>query len=206
MVSDAYPEQLEKYLRTVEGHLSSLSDGDRLEVISELRSHVLDSVDGDLSPSALTTALAMLGPPKSVAQVNLRMRVASAAANNRTPWNAAKTVAHLALLGGEGLWVFVLSSIGYAFAGCWLLTALAKPFAPDRIGLWLIPDAHDDLSLSLGRHGTGAMGYDILGWWIVPMGLLIGIACCAAIYRYDLRFIRRLVNSSDWPTPLPTRP
>ncbi|MGO9512400.1 MAG: HAAS signaling domain-containing protein [Steroidobacteraceae bacterium] len=198
MASDAYPEQLEQYLQAVAGHLTSWSHEDRLEVIRELRSHVLDTVNGDFSQDTLTSALAKLGIPRMVAQINLRMRVASAEVNNRTPWNAAKTVARLAFLGSEGLWVFVLSSIGYAFAGCWLLTALAKPFAPDRVGLWLIPDAQGDLSLSLGRHGAGALGHDILGWWIIPLGLVIAGACGVAMYRYDLRFVRRMANSSVW--------
>ena len=164
-----------------------------------------DSVNGDFSQNALTSALATLGPPKQVAQINLRMRVASAEVNNRTPWRAARALARLAFLGGEGLWVFILSSIGYAFAGCWLLTALAKPFAPDRIGLWLIPDTQGELSLSLGRHGAGAVGQDIFGWWIIPMGLMIAGACGVAMYRYDVRFVRRIANSSEWASRPPTR-
>jgi hypothetical protein len=205
MVSDAYPKQLEQYLQAVEGQLSPLSNEDRSEVIRELRSHVWDSVNGDFSQNALTSALATLGPPKQVAQINLRMRVASAEVNNRTPWRAARALARLAFLGGEGLWVFILSSIGYAFAGCWLLTALAKPFAPDRIGLWLIPDTQGELSLSLGRHGAGAVGQDIFGWWIIPMGLMIAGACGVAMYRYDVRFVRRIANSSEWASRPPTR-
>ena len=133
MASDAYPEQLEQSLQAVAGHLTSLSKEDRREVIRELRSHVLDTVNGDFSQEALTSALALLGPPKKVAQINLRVRVASAEVNNQLPWYAARAVARLAFLGSEGLWVFILSSIGYAFAGCWLFTAIAKPFAPDRV-------------------------------------------------------------------------
>jgi len=196
MANDAYPEQLERYLQAVAGHLTSLADEDRLEIIRELRSHVLDSVNGDLSQEALKSALAKLGLPRNVAQINLRMRVARAEIKNRTPWYAARAVARLAFLGGEGLWVFILSSIGYAFAGCWLLTALAKPFAPDRVGLWLIPDARGDLSLSLGRHGAGALGHDVLGWWIIPLGLVIASACGVAMYRYDQRFVRRMARLS----------
>jgi hypothetical protein len=196
MANDACPEQLEQYLQAVAGYLTSQSDEDRLEIIRELRSHVLDSVNGDFSQDALTSALAKLGLPRKVARINLRIRVASAEGNNPTPWHTAKTVARLAFFGGEGLAVLVLSSVGYAFAGCWLLTALAKPFAPDRVGLWLIPDAHGDLSLSLGRHGAGVLGHDILGWWIIPLGLVIAGACGVVMYRYDRRFVRRIAGLS----------
>ena len=177
MVSGAYPDALEKYLQAVAGNLSSMSSEDRLEVVRELRSHVLDIVDGDLSEDKLTRALAALGPPKSVAQINLRMRAACAAVSGRTPWSTSRTWARFACVGGEGLWVLVVSSVGYAFSGCWLLTALAKPFFPDRVGLWVLPDAAGDLSLSLGRHEFGVVGNDIFGWWIIPMGISLAIAC-----------------------------
>jgi len=160
----------------------------------------LDSTDGDLSEPALTRALVALGTPKDVAQLNLRMRVVGANINNWSPRDIARAVTRLALLGGEGLWVFVLSIVGYTFAGCWLLTALAKPFAPDRVGLWLMPDAQGDVSLSLGRHGAGTVGHDIFGWWIIPLGLTIAATCAAALYRYDVRFLRRVANSRRLPT------
>jgi hypothetical protein len=196
MVSGAYPDVLENYLQAVAGNLSSMSSEDRLEVVRELRSHVLDIVDGDLSEDKLTRALAALGPPKGVAQINLRMRVARAAVSDCTPWSTSRTLARLACIGGEGLWVFVVSSLGYAFSGCWLLTALAKPFFPDRVGLWVLPDAGGDLSLSLGRQDSGAVGNDIFGWWIIPIGILLAIACGVAVFRYDLRFVRRVADAS----------
>ncbi len=67
MANDACPEQLEQYLQAVAGYLTSLSDEDRLEIIRELRSHVLDSVNGDFSQDALTSALAKLRLPRKVA-------------------------------------------------------------------------------------------------------------------------------------------
>jgi hypothetical protein len=122
------------------------------------------------------------------------MRAASVAVDHGMPLTVARTLTRLASLGGQGLLTFILSLTGYAIAGCWLLTALAKPFAPDRVGLWLLPDATGDLSLSLGRHGAGVTGHDILGWWIIPIGLTVGIVCAVLTYRFDLRFIRQLAR------------
>lgn len=76
----------------------------------------------------------------------------------------------------------------------------AKPFAPDRVGLWVLPDPTGDLSLSLGRHGTGAAGHDVLGWWIIPIGLAVGVACAVLTYRVDLRFIRQLARPQSTAT------
>jgi hypothetical protein len=191
----AHPELLDKYLQTVEGHLKALPSEDRLEVVRELRSHVLDRVKGDLSGANVAAALATLGEPQEIARINLRMRMAAAAVEHSTPLTVARTLTRLAALGGQGLLMFLLSLSGYAFAGCWLFTAFTKPFAPDRVGLWLLPSASGDVSLSLGRHGAGVIGHDVLGWWIIPIGLTVGFACAFATYRFDLRFIRRLARN-----------
>jgi hypothetical protein len=92
---------------------------------------------------------------------------------------------------GNGLVTIILSLAGYAIAGLWFLTAVAKLFVPDRVGLWLLPDATGDLTLSLNRHALGAVGHDILGWWIVPMGLTVGGICAFLTYRFDVRHFRR---------------
>jgi hypothetical protein len=200
MVSAVRPEPLEVYLQTVEEHLKSLPPEDRSEIVRELRSHVLDRIKGDLSDTTVNATLTRLGDPREIARINLRMRVAAVAVAHSTPLTVARTLTRLAALGGKGLLTFILSLTGYAFAGCWLLTALAKPFAPDRVGLWVLPDPTGDLSLSLGRHGAGAAGHDVLGWWIIPIGLAVGVVCAVLTYRVDLRFIRQLARPQSTAT------
>ncbi len=150
------PEPLEVYLLTVRDHLQSLSPKDSSEIIRELRSHVLDRVKGDLSIATVSATLTRLGDPQEIARINLRMRAAAVAVAHPTPLTVARALRRLAAIGAKAFLIFILSLTGYAFAGCWLLTALAKPFAPDRVGLWMLPDPTGDLSLSLGRHGFGS--------------------------------------------------
>jgi hypothetical protein len=194
VVSAVHPEPLETYLQMVRDHLRSLSPEDTAEIIRELRSHVLDRVNGDLSDATIAATLTRLGDPREIARINLRMRVAAVAVGHPRPLTVARTIARLAAIGGKGFLIFILSLTGYAFAGCWLLTALAKPFAPDRVGLWLLPDPTGDLSLSLGRIGAGAGAREVLGWWIMPIGLVVGITCAFLTYRIDLRFIQELAR------------
>jgi hypothetical protein len=194
MVSAVHPEPLEVYLQAVEEHLQSLSPEDSSEIILELRSHVLDRVKGDLSDATVSATLTRLGDPREIARINLRMRLAAVAVAHPQLLTAAGILSRLVAIGGKGFLILILSLTGYAFAACWLLTALAKPFAPDRVGLWLLPDPTGDLSFSLGRHGAGAAGHDILGWWIIPIGLLVGAICAFLTYRIDLRFIQELAR------------
>lgn len=130
--------------------------------------------------------LQSLGEPRQIARVNVRMRGPQ----------GSRSILQMLVLAGHMLVSIALSLAGYAFAACWMLAALAKPLAPDRIGLWLLPDPSGDISVSLGRHAVGAAGQDLLGWWIVPLGALIGIASAALTYRYDLTVLRRLAPRS----------
>jgi membrane protease YdiL (CAAX protease family) len=69
---------------------------------------------------------------------------------------------------------FILAG-GYFLSACFLLAALHKPFAPARVGLWQLGD---EFSLHLG-FGTGPLpttGIELLGWWLVPAGILLGSA------------------------------
>lgn len=40
---------------------------------------------------------------------------------------------------------------------------------------------------------------------IIPVRLMIAGACGVAMYRYDMRFVRRIANSSEWAARPPTR-
>ena len=197
MVNAVHPESLDTYLQIVKDHLHALSPEDSSEVIRELRSHIMDSTQGDPSNEAVAATLAKLGDPREIARINVRMRMAAVALARPTPLTVVHALSQVAIIGGKGLWVLILSLTGYAFAGCWLATALVKPFAPDRVGLWLLPDPTGDLSLSLGRHGPDVVGHDVLGWWIIPLGLAIGAICGVLTYRVGLRFIRQLARAQS---------
>src|SRR5258708_30024890 len=192
MVSAVRPEPLEVYLQTVRDHLQSLSPEDSSEMIRELPRQVLDCVKGELSNVGAT--LTRLGDPLEIARINLKMRMAGVAVDHPTPLTVVRTLSRLAAVGAEGLLVFILSLTGYAFASFWLAIAMAKPFVPDRIGLWLLPDPTGDLSFSLGSHAAGTAGHDALGWWIIPLGLVAGFLCAFLTYRIDLRFMKELAR------------
>lgn len=187
-------EPLEIYLRQVRENLRGLPESDASEIIQELRSHVLDRVAGDLSDTRVKEALASLGDPRDIGRLNSTMRVAARAAGQTSPRVVARTLAQLARLSVRGLITLLISLAGYGFAAVWLLTAMVKPFAPNRVGLWSLPDPTGDLSLSLGRHDPGLSGRDILGWWIIPIGLVVGLTAALLTFRYHQRAIRQMAH------------
>jgi hypothetical protein len=88
---------------------------------------------------------------------------------------------------------FILAG-GYFFSACILIAALHKPFAPLKVGFWHFDD---EFSLHLG-FGTGPVpttGTELLGWWLVPAGILLGSAgvlsmnrLAAAVLYWERRF------------------
>ena len=188
------PEQLETYLRTVRENLRRLPESEASEVVQELRSHVLDRVAGDFTEASLAHALASLGDPREVARANMTRRVATQATLSGSPVIVAKKIIELARLSFGGFVTLSVSLIGYAFAGCWLLTAIAKPFAPDRFGLWSVADPSDDLSFSLGRRTAGLVEHDILGWWIIPIGLALALISAYLTFQFHQQAIRQMAH------------
>src|SRR3954451_11786756 len=77
MTKDAAMAHLDTYLAQVRRGLKGLSEAEIREVLLELRAHVLDKVEGNLTPRSVETALAELGSPRDVARINVTERVAA---------------------------------------------------------------------------------------------------------------------------------
>lgn len=131
---------------------------------------------------------------RELARLNERMRCEPVSAGRNVPQIAAQRARRM-LTGVRriaiGSSALMVSVIGYGFACSWLLTALARPFDPRHIGLWRMPDPTGDLNLSLGRHAGPPLGEDVLGGWIIPVGLIIGAAAVYLTDRFDRRVWRQ---------------
>jgi uncharacterized membrane protein len=183
---------LDTYLAQVHRHLHGLSDAEARETLAELRAHVLDRTDGQLSPAAVEAAIAALGSPRDVARLNVTERVANALEANRSPLSVLHATGRLARLSLQGFVAFLVSLSGYALAAGFFVTALVKPFAPTRAGLWILPA--DDLSFSLGVVDHSPMAREVLGWWIVPIGLVVGVGLAWLTWRFGVSSVRGMAR------------
>ena len=109
MSNDAGKAHLETYLAQVQRHLNGLPDAEAREVIAELYSHVLDKVDGVLTPQRVEAAIAELGTPKEVARLNVTERVVAHLETHRSPLSVFWGVTRLAGLSLYGFFVFLVS-------------------------------------------------------------------------------------------------
>jgi uncharacterized membrane protein len=194
MSNDAGKAHLDTYLAQVHRHLGGLPDAEARETLAELRSHVLDKVAGDLSVISVERAIAELGPPREVARLNVTERVVAELETNRSPLRVLRAVVRLAGLSLYGFFALTLSVCGYAIAAAFLVTAAIKPFMPARAGLWRLPDAKDDFSFSIGATDN-PQGHELLGWWIIPIGIVVGLGLSWLTWRFGLFSLRRMRRS-----------
>jgi uncharacterized membrane protein len=183
---EAAQARLDLYLDQVRRYLHGLSETERAEIVAELRSHVLDRVEGEFLPDKVDAALAALGAPRQVAQLNLSERMAERVAQNRSPLTVLGAVGRLAGASLYGFFTFLVSIIGYGIAAGFLLTAVVKPFAPDRAGLF-VSGPH---SFSLGVVDHSATAHELLGWWIIPIGVIIGALAAWLTWRFGIFSVR----------------
>jgi hypothetical protein len=91
--------------------------------------------------------------------------------------------------GPAGAFLLSGSCLGYFLAAAISLCSIRKIFAPDRAGLWSLSDG---LSLRLGFGAAPPDGTELLGWSIIPLGLLTGISLLFLTARFGSRLVRSL--------------
>ena len=183
MSKEAAQAHLDTYLAQVHRHLKGLPDAEVRETLAELRSHVLDKLEGEMSVGRIEAAIAELGSPRDVARVNVTERVAADLETNRSPWRVLRAVGRLASLSVYGLFAFLVSFTGYAAAAAFLVTAAVKPFAWNHAGLWVEQGGPETYSWSWRHLGIGDgshNGHELLGFLDHPHpGTAAGLSCWA---------------------------
>jgi len=192
MSKDAGLAHLDAYLAQVQRHVRGLPHAEAREVVAELRAHVLDKVEGGVSPAAVEAAIAELGSPREIARANITERIVARAEADRSPLPVLGGVVRLARLSVYGAFAFLVSFAGYGLAAAFLATALMKPFAWDRTGLWfkMTGPNNYDMSWMLGATDSPRSGHELLGGWIIPIGLAAALVLGWLTWRFDLFSLR----------------
>jgi hypothetical protein len=186
---------LDVYLDQVRRLLRGFSPAEVAEILAELRSHVLDRVEGELTPAKVEAAIEALGSPRDIARANMAERAHAEMEADRSLLAVPRAVGRLATVSIYGFFAFLVSVTGYGLGAAFLLTALAKPFAPSRVGLWR-SGGPDDLTFSMGMVEHAPHAQELLGWWIVPVGLVVGALALWLTWRFGVFSVRLMAGRS----------
>jgi len=173
-------QKIELYLVKLRRLLRAMNREDAGEVVRELRGHITDkaTVSGELASARVEAALAAPGSPEELASQYLTDDLLSRAEMSRSPLRVLESLFRWAGLSVAGFIALLASLLGYFLGGALMWCAMLKLIHPQTAGLWRLPSAPDTflISLRLGFGSPPAGATDLLGWWIVPLGLSVGCA------------------------------
>jgi uncharacterized membrane protein len=189
----SHPEKLQQridaYLLQLRRSLGELPPEEVAEILQEIRGHILERAEasGELTEERLVEILKALGKPEEIAPLYHADAFMARARSSLSPRVVMRGVHRWSTVSAWGLALFVLGIVGYATGGALILAGLGKIFAPSQIGACVGPHA-----FNIGTNNDPA-ARDVLGWWLLPVGLLGGAALFLATtrtLRWTLRFAR----------------
>jgi hypothetical protein len=196
-------QRIDAYLARLRTRLFGFNELEVDEIVKELRSHIEDKIAGNGTETVpgVDRVLATLGSPEALANEYITDNLLARAVASRSPLRILESLFRLASLSVAGFFVLFGSVMGYFLGAVLILVALLKPFHPQTAGLWVLRDSAGDAEISL-RLGFGSVlvgGKEVLGWWIIPIGLLAGCAVVVLTTRFSVWCARQYRKSRPLP-------
>jgi hypothetical protein len=141
-----------------------------------------------MTAAGVDAALAALGSPEELASQYMTDDLLARAEVSRSPVRILESLFRWASLSLAGFLVLLTSIVGYFLGVVFILVAALKAFHPRTAGLWVLPNGAGDFEISI-RLGFGSApleGREVLGWWIIPIGLAVGCALVMLTTRFAI--------------------
>ncbi|HET7206611.1 MAG TPA: hypothetical protein VFI95_08530 [Terriglobales bacterium] len=196
-------KKIDNYLGRVRLRLRGLHEQEIREIAEELRSHIIDKAQagGEISFAAIENAIRGLGTPEELAAQYVTDNLLARAQVSRRPWRILSALFRWATMSVAGSVVLLGAIVGYLIGISFILVAILKPFHPHNAGLWRLPSPPGDftVSLRLGFESPPIGGHELLGWWIVPIGWIVGYALLLSTTALALWFVKKYRQSHRLP-------
>ena len=188
---------IDAYLAALRKELRELTDEDANDIVEEIRMHLLDKTGGDASSESVAQTLAALGTPEELANKYCTEEMLARGRAERSPAHIARSARRWALLTLGGVVFFSVSIAGYCLGGWLFIMGLLKVFNPHGTGVYGTWTDHDK-SFHWGS-GSGPNGPDeLLGWWLIPIGLIVGGGLLLLTFRFGAWSVRRFWRPRRW--------
>jgi len=159
------PQDAEQFLKRVRQGLSRLDEKKREEIVNELRSRLLDR-----QAQGMEDLLEGFGAPEALALGFVSELALRAALARGTSWAMARALL-IAARDSALVLLIVLPLILFQLGSAALIAlALLKPVIPQRIGMWVGGGA-----LNFGFTDPAPAVREVLGWWAIPVFLVLGL-------------------------------
>ena len=162
---------IDSYFDALSTQLADLPPSRRVEVVRELRAHVLDRLEQITVPSNddCRTVLKALGTPEEIARQYRVELLLNRSAWRIPPWRMLRTLSRWTLTGIQSYIIFVVALVGYLMGAAFYVTALLKPFFPHHIGIFVSQEG-----LNIARFPDPPPGTELVGPYYVPIAVCAG--------------------------------
>ena len=188
--------RIDAYLMRLRRSLTELPPEEVNDILREIRSHILDRAEGsgELTDEKLVRILKELGQPEDIGPLYQAEAMVARARSSFSPLLILRTTTRWAMMSVLGTMTFILGLFGYGMAIGLIISALLKPILPERVGAWLGPHG-----FTIGFiEGSARGSTDVLGWWLVPVGLIGGTVFLIVTTRF-LRWMLRYASRRHLP-------
>lgn len=178
---DAYFAEIDRLL--------ARSDVNGADLRSDLEAHVVDSMAAAPAGNErerLETALMRLGRPIDYLRPLLADEFIERGTQNYSPITIGRGLAYAIMAGSRRAVIGFTFGLGYLLLGIFTAMALLKPFLGEHVGLF----RHADGTISAGILAQSYGARDLLGWWSIPVTLLLAAALYFALTK-GLRILRK---------------
>jgi uncharacterized membrane protein len=189
MQSEKLQRRIDVYLAELRRCLGELPPQEIHEILQEIRGHIFERAEesGELTEDRVVAILKALGRPDEIAPLYQVDSVIARGRGSFSPRVVMRGIHRWSMVSVWGLALFVLGVVGYAAGFAFMFGGLGKIIAPNQIGAWIGPHT---FNIGVNNDPTAR---EVLGWWLVPLGLAGGAALVGAttrLLRWTLRFAR----------------
>jgi hypothetical protein len=193
-IDSALQQRIEAYLNRLRQALNALPPEEIADTVREIRGHIVERAESTdlLNEATLKGILRALGNPEDIAALYQSRAMVARARASTSPLLILTTTIRWAGMSLVGFVACLFGLIGYVLGIGFLVSPILKMLNPERVGLWVGPEYWN---LSLGALSAAEQGrahaHEVLGWWLVPFGLIAGplvLIITTLLLRWALRF------------------
>jgi hypothetical protein len=186
-------QEIDFYVRRLLWALQALPHDDRLNIASEIHGHLAECAGR--GPNEVDRALARMGSPDALAQSYVEEYELAGAVNRASPATLLLTILNRATRSALAFCGGMTALFLYLFAAGLALVAIGKLLVPQDVGAW-----RDGRTVSAGILTQPPHSAELLGYWIIPISVILGALCFVGAGKL-LRLIGRRLLARSGPHP-----
>jgi len=170
---------LENYLQELKEVLNSLPEKERDEIVLEIKGHIQErmaqSSQAESDIEALKNALTRLGKPEEYGSEFVTDYLLNKGMERKKAWMIFKGLLRWGCNTLVGFFYSLFFFVSYLISASFVIVGIMKPIFPEKVGFFLRNGRFENLGLIMGVTDNPNM-QEVLGYWIIPVALVIGIA------------------------------